>query len=1585
MIQFTVKKIAAVTVLISSLLIACSFMFSSPDKLASYFQELHEKLALIQKTESQEKIYLHIDRKFVEPGEQFWFRAYVRDANTLKPAEKSEVLYTELLNPQGSVINSKRLIARNGKAMGDFLIDPNLPGGNYKLKAYTTWSKNQNVIFERDITVHKAVLPNLNMRLDFAREAYGKGDRVVVKMELTELSNEPLANMDFNYKVSIAGNEIGTYSTKSDENGKAQLKFKLPAELETTDGLVNVLIPYKGTTESISRSIPIVLNNIDLQFLPEGGDWVKRIPARIAFKAINEFGKPADVEGYVQDEEGVRVANFSTTKFGLGSFDLTASSDVYTAVITKPSGVTDLYELPAPLENGYTLRVDKRSNSQAQLTISTPGSEKVLITARNNGKLYASQEFYAKQGKNTLIISTTGIPTGICEFSIFDQNHLARAERLYWVNYGGSISATVETDKDAYAPREKVKAKINIKDNRGVPVPGTFSMAVVDDNALAFADDKQGEIIAQLLLQSELKGEIFEPNFYFNPEKPKAKKALDLLLMTHGWRRYSMDEVANYEARTINVQPELAKLSGVIKDITGNPLGGARIKVGKHRVLSNKKGEYTLSNVDLYEAKLMEVSATGYFGKSKNITAYSNGLNFNLAPEKFLGTNNASGRPNSIQGNVFDRNTGEKVLYGTVRLRDNTGRVVAGTQTDLEGNFKFNNVNVDKGTIEVSYVGYETQQIQNIVANQARGSNVTMAIDQSNVSLNSVVVTGMGKKRVRRQTQAMHRVAAETLTATSTRKQRKRAKRAQRKAKEDRAMAAPPPAIPAPAEPVMEEVAEAEAPIFDVAMDDMAIAKDEMERNELRNAGVNHIIDNNVIGQLKNADEKAFVVDGVRMRGGAAKKPHVQTTVYYKPKSFYAPKYTAKEQEVENRTDFRKTLHFEPFIKVGRNGRASVSWHNSDEITSYRITLEGITSTGGVVHTTKKYHTQKPLEMLVKMPSQLVSGDQLSIPVTLTNTTASAIDGEITFAGPDYLKAIDGSHHKLSLPSGKSKTVQFEFNVTGQKVAEDDFTISFEGDGYTDAITKQIKTAPRGFPVLKTISGSQTDQKFEVIIDDAVENSLTVTLQAHPNTVSDVLSGMDRMLRQPSGCFEQTASSNYPNILVMDYLRESGQQTQAIKTRAEQLLDSGYKQLKRYEIKGGGFDVWGRGPAHEGLTAYGLIQFHDMKSVYNVEQDLINRTAKFLYTRRLGNGGWDHKNRNGHGFVSEEAIGDAYIVYAMSEVNYSGNYKREFEKSYQDALDSEDPYLMGLMANALINRRDARGKTLLANALKVQAKDGSWTGKKFSITHSTGKGLAIETTALMAMALMKQKMANGELQKAMNFISSSKTGYGFGSTQSTVMAMRSLAQFAKYSKRTKEDGHLVLTVNGKQVEKYFIAADTKETIKLDGLSKHFKAGVNEVRVQFKGMKEGLPHELEVQYATRQPKNDEECKLELTTAMNSDEIGVGETVRFEASITNTAAEAVHYPMMILGIPAGLSVQHWQLKELTEKAKADYYEMFDGNVVFHFLKMMPDEKRVIELDLKAEVQGTYEAPASQAFLYYTNEHRVWNKPAQVKVKE
>src|SRR6185503_14853293 len=135
------------------------------------------------------------------------------------------------------------------------------------------------------------------------------------------------------------------------------------------------------------------------------------------------------------------------------------------------------------------------------------------------------------------------------------------------------------------------------------------------------------------------------------------------------------------------------------------------------------------------------------------------------------------------------------------------------------------------------------------------------------------------------------------------------------------------------------------------------------------------------------------------------------------------------------------------------------------------------------------------------------------------------------------------------------------------------------------------------------------------------------------------------------GCFEQTSATNYPNIMVMQYLESNEAADPNIVADASGKLNRGYKLLTGYESPQKGYEWFGSSPGHEALTAYGLMEFRDMSKVYaSVDKGMVDRTRTWLRGRRDGKGGYrtSEKAIDSFGRASAE-VTDGYITYALAQ------------------------------------------------------------------------------------------------------------------------------------------------------------------------------------------------------------------------------------------------------------------------------------------------------------------------------------------------
>ncbi|MBL7749503.1 MAG: hypothetical protein JNM19_18835, partial [Chitinophagaceae bacterium] len=509
-------------------------------------------------------------------------------------------------------------------------------GGLYKIRAYTSWMQNEKEtsFFVKEITLQKVIAPRILMKLDFPEKGYGAGDAVKANFSMRNLTDEPIANYNGKFTVSVGGKELNTQSFKTDLLGKAVIQFELPSPLTTPDGLLNVKVEYDSYTESISRGIPIVLNNIDLQFMPEGGTLVEGITSTVAFKALNENGKAADIKGLIKDNNGATVASFESYHFGMGKFLFTPQAGLsYKAVITSPAGINKEYYLPLATADGVVMQVTQ-ANKKIIFNLTASARMEIKLKGSFRNTTYHLQKIQLRKGINTITLDEAVFPTGIAQFTLFTAGDMPLAERLVFTNEDKNLRVHITMDKQKYAPREKVKLSIQTLDVNNKPVPSNFSLSVVDDKLWTFADDKQDHIFSWLLLSSELKGKIEEPQFYFKKEEPKSVPALDLLMLTHGYRYFDFTEYITKENTLQHLPDQDNILSGQVLSPDNKPVlskvflmnvvtGGKAMEI-----VTDSSGHFFFS--DLQPQAHYYVFAQAMNKKEKiNILILQNGLGYN--------------------------------------------------------------------------------------------------------------------------------------------------------------------------------------------------------------------------------------------------------------------------------------------------------------------------------------------------------------------------------------------------------------------------------------------------------------------------------------------------------------------------------------------------------------------------------------------------------------------------------------------------------------------------------------------------------------------------------------------------------------------------------------------------------------------------------------------------------------------------------------------------------------------------------------------------------------------------------------------
>jgi uncharacterized protein YfaS (alpha-2-macroglobulin family) len=708
---------------------------------------------------------------------------------------------------------------------------------------------------------------------------------------------------------------------------------------------------------------------------------------------------------------------------------------------------------------------------------------------------------------------------------------------------------------------------------------------------------------------------------------------------------------------------------------------------------------------------------------------------------------------------------------------------------------------------------------------------------------------------------------------------------------------------------------------------------------------------------------------------------------------FPVPQYTKGYEGP--RTDFRETIYWNASVDTGNDGIATVTFPVSDAVTSFRATAEGV-SAGGLPGSGELVMQSKmPLSLDARLPVEVTSGDKIKLPVSLTNETDDEIDADLTANfGSAFKLAVDpagrsesgplhlGPAGKIHLKAHEKKSLFFPLDVVAT-TGEANVSLGVIARGLEDKLDKKIRVVPLGFPFEVSASGTAkagASVKHDFDLSEALPGSIEASVTMYPSPVASMTKGMEAMIREPGGCFEQTSSTNYPNIMVLSYLASNDAADAALVQQTQQKLDRGYKLLTGYETKQKGYEWFGQTPGHEALTAYGLMEFGDMAKVYDVDHAMVERTADWLMSRRDGKGGFLRSSQALDSFGrANETTTNAYIMWALSEAKRTKGMDVELAAQKKLGESTKDPYLLALVANT--------DKTFVGKLAAMQDKDGSFKGAKESITMSGGESLVIETTALATLALIKASPNaeyEAQIRSAVDWLNKQRSGFGqWSNTQATILGLKAMTAYAEYGKQMQASGAATLVINGSPAGTIAFEKGRKDALVWDDIANKLKPGHNIIELQLAGGAT-LPYSIAVTYRAKNPQSSKDAKVTVTTQLAKSTVKLGEGVKLRARVENKTTEGLPMTLARIGIPGGLTFQTWQLKELRDKGLIDFYETRPREVILYWRAMAPSVKHDIDLDLIAATPGAYEAPASSTYLYYTAEDKTWVAPVKVTVE-
>lgn len=704
------------------------------------------------------------------------------------------------------------------------------------------------------------------------------------------------------------------------------------------------------------------------------------------------------------------------------------------------------------------------------------------------------------------------------------------------------------------------------------------------------------------------------------------------------------------------------------------------------------------------------------------------------------------------------------------------------------------------------------------------------------------------------------------------------------------------------------------------------------------------------------------------------------------------------------RSYFPEALYINPEIITDNDGRASISIPLADSITTWRMAMLASTPHGALGSSTSSLKVFQDFFVDLDLPVTLTQGDRVSIPVAVYNYSGARGDVSLRLHADDWYSLVeDNSEKTVAVESGSVGGSQF--TLEAKRIGRFKLTLAAQMNGEAsraDIVVREIEVIPNGREQSMVLNGRlETTVQHELNFPaDSIPEASNVLVRLYPGPLSQVIEGMDGILRMPGGCFEQTSSSTYPNVLALDYMKRTKKLTPEVHAKAEGYIANGYQRLLTFEVPSGGYSWFGNAPANKILTAYGLMEFYDMSHVHDVDPKLIERTQQWLAGQQQTDGSW----KPDASFINEGATNrynsdvlriTAYIAWSLETTDYHGlavDKAKEFIEKHMTA--KTDSYTLAVLANFGADYgkdREFTGKMmqLLLDARTEKEEQAWWSAEETSV-YATGASATVETTGLAVQALLKWGEASGTVRKAVTYIASKKDGSGtWGTTQATIMALRALL-LATEKSAADARGTLEVLLNGKTAEKLILTPENNDLLHQFVFKGIESNRANTVEIRFEG-KGGLAYQVVGSYFLPWDKKPENEPLSIDVAYDRTHLAQDDIATATATIKNNLPKPANMVMVDLGIPPGFDLlaedlQDYQQKSSDQKSgRLEKFSLTATQAILYFDAFAPRDTVTLRFRLRAKYPIRARTFQSRVYEYYDPEVRSVARPVQLEVRQ
>jgi 5-hydroxyisourate hydrolase-like protein (transthyretin family) len=1561
-----------------------------------------EKLVHAVRIKADAKVLLVSDKPIYQPGQMIHMRALVLQSFNMKPIAQRDIVFEVEDNKGNKVFKKSFKTSDFGVASIDFQLADEVNMGDYHLRANVGDTRA-----EKTVQVKRYVLPKFKTNLTTDKTFYLPKETIKAELQSDYFFGKPVAKGKIEVVAStfdVAFKQFHKWTGVTDENGHAKFEVTLPdyfvgQPLQKGNAIVKLdvtLVDSADHHQEMAKSLTVSDQPIKVSLIAEGGKIAAGLENRVFVAAIYPDGSPAPncaVQLWVGKEaKGEPIASLKTNASGLAEFRIKPEAKDFRQTGMNQINVEFLggmqqhfgpqlaldiraqaqdprgekaavgIELNAhPFGENILVRLDKaiyQVGDRLGIDVRTSaGMPTAFVDIVRGGQILLSKWVDVKDGKAQVDLDVPPTVFGSLEvhaYQMLQHGEIIRDSRVVYVQPRSDLKIDVKNTKAEFAPGEEGRLRFVVTDSAGNPTAAALGVIVVDEAVYALQELQPGLEKVYFTLQEELlKPQVqlnFSPgridNLILQPQLGAPQQQIAEALLT----AIKLPAPARW-----NVDPGVGRrqhAEAVVSNIARHVFGYA---------FSHPFAVQGKDGLEFKEGLFEEMQKSGHmhpgmmqgpFGETLTIGDMRK-LEPAFTAEKLAQAITLQrSQQFSQMVNALAQREPKKHQKNGEWIVDETLLSDAMKQTGIPGvdgwgrAFKLVVVSPEKGP-----------KVYDVVSAGADGRIGTKDDIGREATQVATRLGWMGHfwwldeaRQAGAMAQGMQRNRGMQLGEMQD--------GAMMMKRQFGGFGGGGPGAP---QPVM-------APR-------LAAAGVEQNAVQLERAAGNRPND---------------ARDELRREAGEAKGSG-------------APAESGPAPISRVREYFPETMMWMPNLITDDNGVADLSVSFADSITTWRLSASANSASGLLGNTNIPLKVFQDFFVDIDLPVALTQTDEVAFPVAVYNYLKVPQTVKLQLQQEPWFTLLGDKGLERSLDLKPGEVTAVKYRIKANKIGQQPLLVKAFGSKKSDAVKRMIDVVPNGEKIEKTFSDRLSAKASQIINipEGAAPDASKLFVRIYPGAMAQVMEGVDSILRLPGGCFEQTSSSAYPNILVVDYIKKAKIASPQLLMKAENYLNVGYQKLLTFERPGGGFDWWGSGEPLVWLSAYGLQEFSDMAKVYPIDRGIIDRTQAFLMKKRDADGTWSNIGAT-HGETIErmgntKLLLTSYVTWSLLE---SGFDKKQLMPSVNyirthlaDAGDNA--YILALAANALATFDPKDDSTLdCVNRLeKLRHEIAEWKAIDYpaakggvSLTYARGDAVTVETTALAAMAMLKTGQHINSVNQALTYLVKVKGNGHWGSTQATILALRALAA-GMGGPQVKDALPFTINVNGKDVIHGKVDADNSDVMQAFDLAQYLKAGDNKVDISIKG-ESGLMYQvLARHYMPWNKENVVEKKkvVDIDVTYDRTKLAANDLLHAKATLKYSGDVPTFNVIVDLGIAPGFTVDAGEFAEMVAAKKVAKFTVTSRQVTLYLGDVKPGDVLNFEYSLRAKYPLRVQAPGATAWEYYTPANRAESRPVELTVEE